>query len=491
MLLLKKMMKPPIPMNESERLKALQRYHILDTAAEASFDDITRIAAQICGTPTAMISFIDSNRQWVKSRVGVPIQNVPRDISLCAHAILGNGLLAVEDTRLDERFADNPLVTGETKYVFYAAAALRTPEGLNIGTLCVIAHDAGRLTDTQMESLQALARQVVHLLEMRLHSATALNADARAKQVMALTERAAEDLRQAQTTNEQILQNSQDWIQILDREGKILSVSPGARKALGRNDLASLLRTSWLELWSDLEREKARRALQRALDGEKGHFVGFHPTEAGQSKWWDVTVTPIEGMDGQTERVLTVARDVTLSKIFEEERERSARLLDAERAKMQAYLKRAPVGICVVRGPEWRFEVANEEFHRFAGVRETLVGQKFDDVFGDHRFDEWSSFLHRVIQDGKSLKLPNYRVSLRGRDGEQATTTTEFDLQLQPLFGPEGDVEGVLTITLDTTEKNEALKALRLWEGQFRQATEAVVSSEAPTVAPGAKNHSV
>ena len=162
------MKKPEIPVNEVERLKALDAYAILDTLPEKDYDNITQIASSICDCPISLVSLIDDKRQWFKSHHGLEATETPKDFAFCAHAVVNPSMvLTVEDSRLDQRFSDNPLVTGNPHVIFYTGVPLVNPDGHALGTLCVIDQKPKLLSKQQKESLKALANQVVNLLELR------------------------------------------------------------------------------------------------------------------------------------------------------------------------------------------------------------------------------------------------------------------------------------------------------------------------------------
>jgi two-component system, sensor histidine kinase and response regulator len=159
----------PLPANEAERLKALQRYQVLDTGPEQAFDDITLLASLICGTTIAAISLVDKDRQWFKSKIGSETEQseTSRDIAFCAHGILKPEVFVVEDAQADDRFAANPMVTGNPKIRFYAGAPLMTTDGHAVGMLSVTSPVPRTLSPEQNTGLQALGRQVVAQLELR------------------------------------------------------------------------------------------------------------------------------------------------------------------------------------------------------------------------------------------------------------------------------------------------------------------------------------
>ena len=153
--------------DEAARLAALARYEILDTPAEPEYDDLVQLAARVCGTPIALMTLLDDTRQWFKSRVGLAIEQTPREVAFCDHAIRESALLEIQDAWADPRFSQNPLVTGEPRIRFYAGVPLRTPDGHALGSLCVIDRQARTLQADQRVALAILARQVVGQLELR------------------------------------------------------------------------------------------------------------------------------------------------------------------------------------------------------------------------------------------------------------------------------------------------------------------------------------
>ncbi|MBL9192605.1 MAG: response regulator [Opitutaceae bacterium] len=158
----------PSVADEAQRLESLRALGLLDSAPEADYDDVTLVAAQLCNTPMALISLVDSERQWFKSRRGIEMTETPREWSFCAHALARpDGLLVVPDTEEDARFAGNPLVTGETQLRFYAGTVIRSPEGQPLGTLCVLDTRPRRLNSRESSALQALGRQVNRLIALR------------------------------------------------------------------------------------------------------------------------------------------------------------------------------------------------------------------------------------------------------------------------------------------------------------------------------------
>ncbi len=156
-----------IPTNEQERLNNLYSYELLDSLPEKDYDDITKLASFICHTPVSLITLVDKDRQWMKSAHGIHLEETLREHAFCAHAILEpDEMMIVPDAEKDERFFNNPLVTGEPHILFYAGVPLLTEEGYPIGSLCVIDNKPGHLTESQRDALKTLANQTIRLMEL-------------------------------------------------------------------------------------------------------------------------------------------------------------------------------------------------------------------------------------------------------------------------------------------------------------------------------------
>lgn len=158
----------PMPPDEPARIAELESLEVLDTLPERSYDDITRLASQICDVPIALVSLVDSDRQWFKSRIGLDATETSRDIAFCAHAIVDTSqMMIIPDTTVDRRFAENPLVVDNPNIRFYAGVPLVSETGNALGTLCVMDRKPRLLTTDQRQALEALARQVMNQLSLR------------------------------------------------------------------------------------------------------------------------------------------------------------------------------------------------------------------------------------------------------------------------------------------------------------------------------------
>ncbi|MCY1009408.1 ATP-binding protein [Nannocystis pusilla] len=231
------MIPAPLHPREDARLQALADAELLDTPPEAMFDDIVHLASYICGTPIALISLVDRERQWFKARTGIDGHESTRDVAFCAHAILDNGLFEVQDAHTDPRFADNPFVTGAPFVRFYAGVPLTVgDDALPIGTLCALDRRPRRLTPEQTEAMQALARQVVRNIEVR-------KAALRTKALNDELQRAAAALGTSEARLQALLAANPDGMVRVARDGTVLdrklsrdrAILPDAQHMIGQN----------------------------------------------------------------------------------------------------------------------------------------------------------------------------------------------------------------------------------------------------------------
>lgn len=340
--------------NEPERLEALRAYEILDTEPEQKFDDLTLLAKFICETPIALITFVDEDRQWFKSKIGLSAAQTPRTVSFCSHAILEEGVMVVPDATADERFADNPLVTGDPGVRFYAGAPLVAPTGHALGALCVIDRVPRELTPSQSEALRALARQVVAQLELR-------------RRLKQEREEAREAIEERDTTLQLIVAQMPAVLWSTDRDLRLTSSDGAALRYLGHKPdqfvgvtLFDFFRTTDPEFLPLVAHRKALLGESVSFDFEwSGRTYASH-------------CEPLRNPDGTIKGVIGVALDITRQKRTERELQKSFSLL-------RATLDSAAEGILVVddRGKIANF---NESFVQMFGVPREMAAVKDADA---------------------------------------------------------------------------------------------------------------
>ena len=386
-------MKAPIPATEPERLEALASYDILDTPREPEFDDLTRIASYVCGTPIAVISLIDDERQWFKSAVGMDgASETPREHSFCAHAILENEMLVIPDTLEDARFKDNPLVLSGPAVRFYAGAPLVTEEGLALGTLCVADNTPRELTNEQRALLSALARAVVSRMAER--------------RKLAELSRTIMERDQVQEELDRFFNLSVDMLCVTDFDYKLKRLNPAWTKTLGHSR-EETLGTSYMDYVhpDDLE---ATLAVGKNLE-EGSNLFSFENRNRcadGSYKWlhWTATASVEEG------RIYAAGRDITGRRHAEEELRRYAH--EIEEAKHAEEANAARLSQLVGELDQARSEAedatrAKSEFlanmsHEIRTPMNAIIGMT-ELVLGTELTDEQHRNLETVKDSAESL----------------------------------------------------------------------------------------
>jgi diguanylate cyclase (GGDEF)-like protein/PAS domain S-box-containing protein len=278
--------------DEAARLAALRRYEVLDTPPDEAFDRIARLASHVLGTPIAVVSLVDDTRQWFKAVVGLGVRETPREVSFCAHAIASAEVLVVNDARLDPRFADNPLVTGDPRVRFYAGAPLVTSDGHALGTLCVLDRQPRGLADADRAVLVDLAALVVDALETR---------------------RMALELRRAQQRTAAILDSLAEGVIVADPDGTYSVMNVAARRLLGlrATEPRRLQDGSGLRTEAGTPLALVDTPLARALRGEDTNALGVSVCVHGAWRHFSVSARAVRAADGAVEAAVSTFVDVT------------------------------------------------------------------------------------------------------------------------------------------------------------------------------------
>ncbi|MBL0405947.1 PAS domain S-box protein [Microvirga aerilata] len=436
----------PPEWKEVDRLAALQRYDVLDSDPEVEFDNIAKVASYICNAPIALITFLDEHRQWFKSRIGVDIAETPRELSICAHAILQSELFVVPDISKDPLFSSNPLFKTEPPLSFYAGVPLTTKDALPLGTLCVLDHKARPegLTAKQADALATLAQSIMSQLELKL----AIKAAA-----------------EGEDFTRRLLASSDDCIAVFDRTGHLRFMSDGGMRTMEVENFTAVQGLHWTEIWNGISSRDIDDAASTAEAGKTGRIHGFHTTAKGRQKWWDIVVTCIIGRDGFPQGFLCVSRDITELRQTEQNLRKSEKRLRALVDVMPAAFTSPQV--VWFSDLEGEFTYCNDVWHDYTGLRR------------DERDVSWISVVH-----------PNHREHILGVWRSHLARSTSFEMEIpirrasdntyrwfivrgQPLKSEQGKIEQWFGIAIDIDERKQSEQALSESEERLQLALQA------------------
>ena len=384
----------PLPINEKERLKTLLSYNVLDTLYEDEFDNITKVASYICHVPIASISLIDDKRVWFKSRIGIDVPEVPREISFCQYSIMDDRIFEVTDTHENEIFKDNPLVKGTPNFCFYAGVPLTTPDGFNIGTLCVFDKIPKKLDNEQKKALYTLAKSVITLLELRKKNFGLKN------EVKKLAKKALETITLELNSYKLALDKTSSII-ITDEKGLINFVNDKAciitkydrEELVGQN--ISILNSGFhtkdffVNLWETITAGSVWR-----------HEIR-NKAKNGKFYWVDMTIVPFLGKKGEPTRYVAVKRDITKQK--------------QEENKIEQFFNLSLDYLCV-GNTSGLFETLSPAFSRELGFSdEELKSKPFFNFIHEEDVDKTKNEIVKLSQGITSI---NFETRFKCKNGD-------------------------------------------------------------------------
>ncbi|MBD1899490.1 PAS domain S-box protein [Trichocoleus sp. DQ-A3] len=305
---------------EAARLEALRRYRILDTEPEEAFDDLAHLAAHVCGTPIALINFLDKNRQWFKSKVGLEVSEFPRDSGFCP-LLEQHEILMIPDTLADKKFATNPVVIACPSVRFYAGAPLITPEGQIIGTICVVDYVPRNLSPEQVEALKALSRQVISQLELRRNLAEK-------ERSIAARERAEEALQRAATENRHLaraITSASEGVIITDPnqpDNPIVYANPAFSRISGYKPEEIMGRNCRFLKGSGTDPQAIAQIRQAIAEQKEIQTTLLNYRKDGQPFWNELRISPVFSDEGNLLYFVGLQTDISARKRAEEERDR-------------------------------------------------------------------------------------------------------------------------------------------------------------------------
>jgi PAS domain S-box-containing protein len=427
------------------RREALARYGVLDTAPEGAFDDIVKLASMLLEMPVSLISLVDVDRQWFKARVGFERPETSLRESICAHAVQQDDLFVIADTTRDPRTAGNPLVTGAPHVRFYAGMPLRTPEGVALGTLCVLDSQPRDLTEAQAFILRTLARQVMTELDLR---------------------RTIRERRETDRRNEAIIESAIDYgIVAMDLDGLVTSWNVGAERILGWGEAEMLGRAADLFFTkADRENGTPEREMRIAREIGRVNDERWHLRKDGTRFWAMGEMMPLKGEDDAHIGYLKILRDRT-----------------AQRKADEALLKQTALLQTVTDHlTEAVFRLTRDDIVTFANpAAEAMLGWPPGGLIGRNLHET----AHHHHADGRAFPSGDCEVVRALRSGEplRERSTTFFRRDGTPIdvvttnapIIEDGVVQGAVLTLTDVTERRAASTRLRRSEERLTLALNA------------------
>ena len=436
---------------EADRLRALRRYQILDTSPEESFDRITRLAAHLFDVPVVLVTLVDKDRQWHKSCYGVDVRDVDRNHSFCAYNLVGDEVMVVEDARADDRFANNPLVTGPPHIRFYAGAPLVTSDGFTLGSLCVIDHAPRSFSAEQQEQLRDLAAMVLDELRLRREVAE---------------RRQIQDALQASEQRFRGLVSNLPGLVYrctYDSVWTTLYMSHGRKKIAGYPvDAFERGKRSFKEIVHKDDLQKVLDAVREAVE-TRSHFEVEYRVHApdGTIRWIEDIGRPCLNEDGRVQWLDGVMFDVTERKQTEE------RLRLLETAVNDA-TESVLITDSELDEPGPRIVYANPGFQAMTGYDlDDVVGETPRILQGPETDAELLDELRVLLEEGDSFfgETINYR-----KDG----TPFVNEWSISPVYDDAGTVTHYVAVQRDITTRKEVERALKASEQKYRTVVENV-----------------
>ena len=465
-------MKAPLPPDETQRLAALHQYAVLDTPAEMVFDDLTELSARICEAPIALISLIDENRQWFKSRVGLDVAETTRDIAFCAHAIHQKELFIVPDATRDARFADNPLVMGEPGIRFYAGAPLLTSDGYVLGTLCVIDYQPREMNSHQQSALRVLSRHVMGQLELRrsMREADRLRAECDAlladKSRLALLsiledqKRIEETLRQSETRFRATFEQAAVGIALVGLDGRWLRVNQKLCDIVGYTSAELLVRTFQdITHAEDLEADFAH--VHQMLTNEISTFStekrSYHKN--GAIVWINLTVSLVRTDVGIPDYFVAVIEGIG-------ERKQAEQALIKSEHHFKNVLDCLPA-FAGITTPDGVLTFANKSALKVAGITlEDVINKPLPDT---HWFS-WSKSVQQRLRDAMRRANAGEVVRYDGRLQSAEGRVIDVEISIVAVRDAEGRITHLIPSGMDITARKQAEQLLRQSEALLKIA---------------------